>query len=656
MRNLLLIAVFLPALLPCTSQLPVSRTLAQGIAEAGVSQQLTSQANGKDVAVTSVALAVYGPPFVLEGTTVAIAVGVSNNGDSEETFTLELRDDTENKSIDSQDVTLAGGSSTTVNIDWDTTGATGGPPPPGPPTPGTVHALTATASLTGDTDESNNSASLPMGIWVIAAPKPEPVGITFPEKQQAPDVRLVQELASDEPPVNTEAEALTQTYVSPASSQQTVTPSAPAITTDPTALTQIFNSPVAAGESTGFSKPEINTIAVPVPEITADDMEARKDLLLAIAGVATAQSPMNRVFLHQAQTSAVKPVSPPEISAQANDLAHPFVVPGAARESSDLATPGIDTDTTEAERIVATYTAANVEEVLAGPGPATVKSPLKQVFLLQTQTTAISPVAAPAITTQAKGANLVVAFMKQGDLADPLAVPEVATPKTPLKEVFLFQPQPSAVSPVQAPAITTQGKDAKVVLAFMKQGDLADALSAPGVATAKSPLRTLFAPLPGVDPQQPLTVPDLGTRAAALEGIFWTPVLASLLLQGTKPDLDSEIPVLLEAGTVHGRVRLQGRDSSLGSYVEIGDRIAFADRQGSFVAQQPTDNFDLTISAPGYLSVTFRNLVPEPEGVLVIPTVTLPFGDGDGNGVVDIYDIALAAMNFGESAGTATLP
>ena len=37
--------------------------------------------------------------------------------------------------------------------------------------------------------------------------------------------------------------------------------------------------------------------------------------------------------------------------------------------------------------------------------------------------------------------------------------------------------------------------------------------------------------------------------------------------------------------------------------------------------------------------------------MLVIPTVTLPFGDGDGNGVVDIYDIALAAMNFGENAG-----
>ena len=161
MRTLLLIVTFLPALLPCTSQPPVSITLLPGIAEAGVFQKPAPQGSGKDVAVTSVALAVYGPPFVYEGATVAIAVGVSNNGDSEETFDLELRDDTDNNSIDSQQVTLAGGASKTVNIDWDTTGATSSPPPT--PTPGAIHTLTATATLSGDTNESNNSGEPPYG-------------------------------------------------------------------------------------------------------------------------------------------------------------------------------------------------------------------------------------------------------------------------------------------------------------------------------------------------------------------------------------------------------------------------------------------------------------------------------------------------------------
>ena len=157
-------------------------------------------------------------------------------------------------------------------------------------------------------------------------------------------------------------------------------------------------------------------------------------------------------------------------------------------------------------------------------------------------------------------------------------------------------------------------------------------------------------------PEAPLVFPTLGTQAAPLEGIFWTPVLASLLLQGAKPELDSPILLLAEAGTISGHIRLQGRDNSLGSYVDTGGEITFADRQGNFVAQQPTESFDLTIAAPGYLSVTFRNIAPDPEGVLMVPPVTLPFGDGDGNGVVDIYDIALAATNFGENAETATIP
>ena len=101
---------------------------------------------------------------------------------------------------------------------------------------------------------------------------------------------------------------------------------------------------------------------------------------------------------------------------------------------------------------------------------------------------------------------------------------------------------------------------------------------------------------------------------------------------------------------------MQGRANSLGSYVDIGGEITFADRRGYFEIQLPPGNFDLTASAPGYLSMTIRNIAPHPEGVLVIPTVTLPFGDGNGDGMIDIYDIALAAMNFGENAETTTLP
>ena len=158
---------------------------------------------------------------------------------------------------------------------------------------------------------------------------------------------------------------------------------------------------------------------------------------------------------------------------------------------------GIDTDTTEPERIVTTFTPAHLEDVLAGPRVTTAKTPLNKLFMFQPPPNTAGPVIAPAVTTQAKDATLVFAFMKKGDLAVSLDIPKVATTKTPLNQVFLFQPLPSAVSPNLAPAITTQAKDARLVLAFMKQGDLADSLVEPRVETAKSPLRTLFVPLAG---------------------------------------------------------------------------------------------------------------------------------------------------------------
>ena len=152
--------------------------------------------------------------------------------------------------------------------------------------------------------------------------------------------------------------------------------------------------------------------------------------------------------------------------------------------------------------------------------------------------------------------------------------------------------------------------------------------------------------MPGAEPQVSLATPNLKTEAAPLEDIFWTPVHASLLLQGMKPEMDSQ--VALDSGTIRGRIRLQGRTSSLGSYVEVGNQVTFADGRGYFEIQRASGAFDLAIRAPGHLSETVRNVELAAGEVIVISTVTLPFGDGDGNGVVDIFDISMAALNFGE--------
>ena len=41
---------------------------------------------------------------------------------------------------------------------------------------------------------------------------------------------------------------------------------------------------------------------------------------------------------------------------------------------------------------------------------------------------------------------------------------------------------------------------------------------------------------------------------------------------------------------------------------------------------------------------------------LVLPELTLRFGDGNGDGVIDILDLSMAADNFGDTIKEVTVP
>ena len=500
MRKLIFLAAVTAALALGASAMlfPYSSNASITVNPAG--QEGAFQNTIKDVAVTSIVRDGNNPPSITEGETATFSIGVSNNGTKEETFTVELRDDTENKSIDSQQVTLAAGGATTFNIDWDTTGATGGPPPPGPPTPGTIHVLTAVATLAGDTVESNNSLSLLPGIWVIAAP--EPTEITFPENSKEPIVKTTSGLATEAPSGDTEAEPLTETFVGPVSVQQGAAIAAPSIQTDPRSLTHIFKSEVGSDEKLPFDKPNISTVVEMLSRIRTDGVGAKQEQSFTTPGIGTAQSPLNEVFLYQTEPKAVIANSGPALNTQSDSLAQIFTTSLDSRAVAELNEPGIDRDSPPTDRIVADVT--------------------------------------------------------QATLMDSLAEPEVAT---------------QSVSEDLPTLIEEEG---------------------------------------------------IGEPIAPVAG-------------------------LTETGTIRGRIKLQGRISSLGSYVEIGSAVTFADRQGYFQIQRPAGSFDLTVAAPGHLSHTIHNIGLEPGDALEIPVVTLPFGDADGDGVIDIYDLTVAAGNYGRT-------
>jgi hypothetical protein len=109
-------------------------------------------------------------------------------------------------------------------------------------------------------------------------------------------------------------------------------------------------------------------------------------------------------------------------------------------------------------------------------------------------------------------------------------------------------------------------------------------------------------------------------------------------------------------GEVQGTVHLEGLSSSLGGFVMVGQDVHFLESDGNFKFTAPSGAFDIIIQAPGHIPVLIPNAQVSPGGALTVPELTLPFGDANGDGKIDILDLSIAANNFGETSQEVTLP
>ncbi len=145
--------------------------------------------------------------------------------------------------------------------------------------------------------------------------------------------------------------------------------------------------------------------------------------------------------------------------------------------------------------------------------------------------------------------------------------------------------------------------------------------AAPGVTTLPVPLSRIFVG---------------GAAAAYTRGL--TPV------QLTSP------------GLVQGVVHLQGQTDSLGGYVMVGKKIHFLKSDGGFSIPWDGGRADVWIKAPGHLAVIIPQVDVAADTVLTVPELTLPFGDANGDGRIDVLDLTIAAGNFGGATKTKKLP
>ena len=559
------------------------------VSEPSTAPKVSVQQSSRDVAVTSIAQ--VGPPFAHEGDTVVIQVGVTNNGSEAETFQVGLVDDTAGETIATQETTLEGMASTTLSLQWDTEGATGGPPPPGPPTPGTIHSLTATAMLEGDTDSTNNSMSLLPGIWIIAAPEPD--GITFPESVRSPEATFGDDHPLEAPRVSTNNEALSELFVASEVAEAYSSLAHSGLSTSPESLESLFSTTTGSKQrhaisgtnvstaqqgleaiftsaslqpyNSALAQPIISTVATEYIPVRFSDADAKTNLALSGPPVETIEEALDKVHFRQSLPVNGTSISQPNLTTPLEPLGKPFGGPAEARQHTNLTDPQIGTDAGETGRPLTLFEEASL----------------------------YSAAIAPEIMTLAEPRSLVSHFPLVVDSSQALSIEAISTSKKPATRVNAWT------------------------------------------------VHSLY--------KEPLTVPSGTASLEKLAGIFagGGPV--------TYRPAKSLVMPFAEA-SVRGRVLLEGSKDSLGAYVEIEGAVAFVDREGLFVAPAPDGAFDLYLRAPGHLSASVKGVQVEPGQTLQIPTVTLPFGDADGDELVDIYDLTVAARNYGQTTLAVSVP
>jgi len=175
-------------------------------------------------------------------------------------------------------------------------------------------------------------------------------------------------------------------------------------------------------------------------------------------------------------------------------------------------------------------------------------------------------------------------------------------------------------------------------------------------ATGSQPDQVTFGDATGQGVPQALFAQSTALPPPAVDtlGIPWSTIFVGNAQARHQAEL-TLIPMVRQ-GRVEGVVHLEGRESSLGGYVAVGEEVHILAADGGFSFSWGGGPADIWIKAPGHLAVVIPQANVASGQVLTIPALTLPFGDANGDGRIDVLDLSIAAANFGEATSPVALP
>ncbi|MFQ5854039.1 MAG: hypothetical protein ACE5LU_00125 [Anaerolineae bacterium] len=140
----------------------------------------------------------------------------------------------------------------------------------------------------------------------------------------------------------------------------------------------------------------------------------------------------------------------------------------------------------------------------------------------------------------------------------------------------------------------------------------------------------------------PSSTVELATTATTVAEATVTPTASPLV---TPPGVPGGAG---DTGTIEGQIALQGRNNRVGITLLVdGTPMDTTDASGTFRLNVPAGRFAVRASYPGHIAIEAPDVEVRVGEVTRLPATSLPAGDADRDGDVDLYDMVRCAIGLG---------
>ena len=265
------------------------------------------------------------------------------------------------------------------------------------------------------------------------------------------------------------------------------------------------------------------------------------------------------------------------------------------------------------------------------------------------RSTTVTLVPAPAVSVEEADASL----------QRSLAKPEITTQLEPKDFAYVTRADASRHREMANPGIGTRLEPFSSDYVTRADASLSRGMANPMIDTRLEPFSSDYVTRADASLPRLLTRPEINTLSGPPDASFVTRADASLSRGLVEPGIATLAESFTEDAVIRNGsgIHLQGSPTdSTGAFLRVNGQDHFVSAEGMFSIAVDPGSFAIQIRALGYLPVDIvspsgSSIVLGSGDVLTIPELTMVYGDANGDGAIDVRDLALGGRNFGATPG-----